>query len=610
MDKLLSKLKWKIIAPVLRALGVGDELLRKVVMPASIRGPLRGRFIFKAMGDFAARRGYVRVKAEGPFANARNIGRVFESLVSFLGVDAAEKWLRAVRVNFPEYGERLKWASVHGYFNSDTEKALSIADSYLKELSPHGDENYIRFVAFKYQDAGYISRPIEILQTISHDVYAPRALMLLAARKKLLEEGFTLSAKASSPAYSPRSRTSLYLLHNSLPFASGGYATRTHGLAVGAGRNSWKVEGLTRLGFPKDVDKKKGWQVPAVSEIDGILYHRALEGGNPYRELDSYRYLRENARHIEAIARRVKPAIIHGASNHINGISGNEAARRLGIKSIFEVRGLWELTRMSRQPSYFNSEAYRQVVRLETEAARNADAVITITEALKDLTVERGVPAERIRVIPNGVDCTRFQPLPKDRDLVLKYGLEGKIVIGFVGSMPQYEGLDDLLRALQIIKQRGRDDFFFLAVGSGDQSGHLQAMVDDLKLNQNVKFVGRVPHEEVERYYSVIDVAPFPRKRQPVCEVVSPLKPFEAMAMAKAVLVSDVAALKEIVVDGVRGLHFEAESVESIAETVLRVMDDASLRERLGQAGLEWVRAERDWAVLGRHLVGLYEELV
>lgn len=609
MDKLLSKLKWKVIAPLLRRVGIGDASLKKVVLPPSIRGPLRGRFFVKKMGEFAAKQGYAIVKAEGPFANARNIGLIFESIATLESVDAAEKWLHGMREKYPEFSERIKWAPVHGCFNIDTERALAIAEDLLKELSPEDDQKYMRFVASKYQDAGYLQRPIEILAQIPNDVYSKRALKLAVARKKLLDEGFPLPKKSSVRAYEPVPRTSLYLLHNSLPFASGGYATRTHGLAVGAARNNWTVEGLTRLGFPKDVDEKRGWQIPAVSDIEGIRYHRALDSGNPYRELDSHEYLLENAEHVERIAQRLKPAIIHGASNHINGISGNHAARNLGVKSVFEVRGLWELTRMSRQPSYFQSEAYQQVMRLETEAAQNADAVITITEALKQLMIDRGVPDERIRVIPNGVDCSRFHPLEKDSKLVKEYNLEGKTVIGFVGSMPQYEGLDDLLRALQIIRQRGRDDFHFLAVGDGDEFVHLQAMLGDMRLSEHVTFTGRVPHSEVERYYSVIDVAPFPRKRQPVCEVVSPLKPFEAMAMAKAVLVSDVAALKEIVVDDVRGLHFEADSPESIAETILRVMDDIDLRKRLGLAGLEWVREERDWAVLSQRLVNLYESL-
>ncbi|MDO5663317.1 MAG: glycosyltransferase, partial [Brachybacterium sp.] len=211
--------------------------------------------------------------------------------------------------------------------------------------------------------------------------------------------------------------------------------------------------------------------------------------------------------------------------------------------------GLWEVTRGSRDPEWGRSDQYRYIARMEADAARGADRVLAITEALKGELVERGVAEDTITLVPNGVDTERFTPLPRDEDLAASLGVTDTRVIGYVGTIADYEGLGLLLAAARELR-RTREDFHVLIVGDGAVLEDLREQVRADGLTDVVTFTGRVPHEDVERYYSIIDITPFPRLPLPVCEMVSPLKPFEAMAMGKAVIASDVAALAEIVTPG------------------------------------------------------------
>ncbi|MEA2595996.1 MAG: hypothetical protein QOF01_2465, partial [Thermomicrobiales bacterium] len=263
----------------------------------------------------------------------------------------------------------------------------------------------------------------------------------------------------------------------------------------------------------------------------------------------------------------------------------------------------------SREPAWKDSEQYEAYVRLETQAATGADAVITLTEALKAELIRRGVAAERITVVPNSVDPDQFAALPRDCQLEQELGLVGKRTVGYVGSFTQYEGLDDLLHAAGIAIDRGLDDLRLLLVGDGLELPRLRGLVADLELQDHVIMPGRVPFDDVQRYYSLIDVAAFPRKPLPVTEMVSPMKPFEAMAMEKAILVSSVGALAEIVRDGETGVVFEKGDVDSLVAAIERMVADPGLCARLGKNAREWVVANRSWERAARTTTDLYRKV-
>jgi glycosyltransferase involved in cell wall biosynthesis len=212
-------------------------------------------------------------------------------------------------------------------------------------------------------------------------------------------------------------------------------------------------------------------------------------------------------------------------------------------------------------------------------------------------------------VLPNGVHTDRFERRPRDPELAAELGVVGKTVIGYAGGLVDYEGLDLLLRAVHELVSR-RDDLHLVVVGDGPVEGRLHALAGELGLGRHVTFTGRVPHDDVARYLSLVDIAPFPRLPLPVCEAISPIKPFESMAMGKAVIVSSVAALTEIVDDGNTGLVFEKGSASDLARVIERYADDPELRARMGDNARTWVRAERDWSHITGIVDDVYAELV
>lgn len=415
----------------------------------------------------------------------------------------------------------------------------------------------------------------------------------------LLENGMSMPARRSAPAYVPTGNV-LYLLHNRLPYNSGGYATRTHGLLTGIVKNSnFKMHGVSRPGYPSDhakhISKPLPKNIPRVDVVDGIEYF-ALDQKIRRSSLTMTEYIEAYAKEVEALAIEKKASVIHAAANFPNGLAASLAARRLGIKSVYEVRGLWEITRLSRQEDWDETDQFRFMAKMEAEACNAADAVITITEALKDLMVSRGVDGSKITVAPNCVHTDLFSPLEKDQKLAKELGISNDdTVIGYIGSIVNYEGLDDLLEALALLVQDGVTNFKFLLVGDGAVLNELKQQVVELGLQSYVVITGRVPHEEVQRYYSLVDITPFPRKPYLVCEAVSPLKPFEAMASQKAVIVSSCAALTEIIQDGENGLVFEKGNIFSLRDVIKRLIADNDLRSALATSGRSWVIRERDW---------------
>lgn len=431
-----------------------------------------------------------------------------------------------------------------------------------------------------------------------------------ASNYQLTRSGFPFREPAVAPRYEAAPRRVFYLLHNSLPFASAGYATRSHGLLRQLS-DSWDITGVTRPGFPFDTPGNEAVdEVPPAESIDGVRYQRLSTRRGTWQKSPITGYVQEYTNAVVGLAELERPGVIHAASNHWNGLTAVQSARTLGIPSVYEVRGLWEVTRASRNPDWHDSGMYRYIARMEADAARGASQVITITHGLRDELVDRGVDGDKIAVVPNGVDTQRFVPVERDADLARALGLSGKTVIGYIGSVLDYEGLDLLVRAVAQLAAE-RDDFHLLVVGDGAERERFESLAAELGvLGRVVTFTGRVPHSEVERYYSLVDIAPFPRLPLQVCELVSPLKPFEAMAMGKAVIASDVRALAEIVSDGKNGLLHAKGSTEDLVRAIRVLLDDPVLRRRLGDDARAWVVRERDWRTLAGRVTTIYETLL
>jgi glycosyltransferase involved in cell wall biosynthesis len=397
-----------------------------------------------------------------------------------------------------------------------------------------------------------------------------------------------------------------YLLHNSLPYSSGGYATRAHGLAHGLKRTGWETIAITRPGYPLEVRPDlDAAEVEPRSVHDAIEYRRLLRAKRTDRPVR--RYLLDAADEIEAALAELRPQAVMAASNYATALPAMIAARRRGLPFFYEVRGFWEVARKSREPGFEATTAYRVQSMLETTVANGADHVFTLTGSMREEMISRGVSTP-ITLLPNSCDLARFTPRVRDETLAARLGAPpGVVVIGYVGTFVQYEGLENLAEACVHLKRRGLE-FRLLLVGNENPSGVERGpIIEDIVRIARTNGIedwlilpGRVSHDEVEAYYSLIDIAAFPRKPQPVTEMVSPMKPLEALAMEKALVVSSVRALAEMIRDGETGLVFAKGDIGALSDVLARLISDPALRRRLGAAGRAWVAEYRTWDVTAR----------
>lgn len=410
--------------------------------------------------------------------------------------------------------------------------------------------------------------------------------------------------------------TLLYLLHHSRPYMSNGYATRGHGMARGMIEAGIGLTCLTRPGFPLDIQGEWPENVPERDVLDGVTYLRELtpKRNGPDR---SRTYLSDAADAIEVRLRALRPQAVMVASNYVAALPALIAARRVGLPIAYEVRGFWEITELSRDGSLENAFSHKLKIRIESAVAGACDHIFTLSHPMAEELVARGVSRKRISLLPNSCDPTQLKPRARDAQLASRWNIpEGVPVIGYVGSFVQYEGLDDLVLACAKLRAQGLD-FRLVLVGNeksqGSGRGPIVEQIEIIARDQNLAGLlvmpGRVPHEEVEAWYSLIDIAPFPRKPQPVTEMVTPLKPLEAMVMQKAVVVSSVGAMAEMVEDGKTGLIFAKGDVASLADCLAQLVRDAGLRQRLGQAAQAYVGSERTWLTMGQRVLQWMEGL-
>jgi glycosyltransferase involved in cell wall biosynthesis len=457
---------------------------------------------------------------------------------------------------------------------------------------------------------GEMRRPLEVAEAY-RDSRSPRLEVFIAARRRELEilQG---RMQVSYPRFEYRPGTStrsIYLLHNSLPHQSGGYATRTHGLLTALDRLGQPTVGVTRPGFPAKRGVFQQADVAPMDVIDGVPYRRLIGPVPSMPRVDLQGFTRTYVDMLRPIMDEYRPALLHAASNWWNGLAATQGAAAAGIPSVYEVRGLWEVTRWSRQPEWGASETFQLDARYEAEVAMAADRVITITTALKQEMVRRGVEESKISIVPNAVDVERFSKVERDPAVAAALGFEGSVVIGFAGSITFYEGLDDLLHAAAMLRGNTKVPFGLLFVGDGAVKADLEQLAVELGVDDLCRFVGRVPHHDVEKYLGIMDITPFPRKPLPVCEMVSPLKPLESMASGVSVMVSSVDALLEMVDFGACGAVFRKGDNEDFARVLGQMIDDPEMRRSYVEHARGWVAENRSWLAVARTVADLYDEL-
>lgn len=395
----------------------------------------------------------------------------------------------------------------------------------------------------------------------------------------------------------------LHILDHSIPLHSG-YTFRTANILHQQRALGWHTAHVTGL--------KQGASPAQVEEVDGLRFYRTAPSGNPlYRlpPLNQWEVVTTLARRIEAVAAIEKPDVLHAHSPALNGLAALRAGRRLGLPVVYECRAFWEDAAVDHGTSREGGLRYQLTRALETRVFQRAQAVTCICEGLRAEIASRGVPAKRITVIPNAVDTDSFTfNAPADPALRARLGLEGAVVLGFIGSFYAYEGIPLLLEALPALRQQ-HPELRLLLVGGGPQEGLIRQRLEQLGLGEVVVLTGRVPHQQVQDYYNLVDIFVYPRLPMRLTDLVTPLKPLEAMAQGRLVVASDVGGHRELIRDGQTGVLFRAGDRDGLVAAVNHLLARRDTWPAMRQRGRAFVEEERTWANSVARYRAIYEGL-
>jgi PEP-CTERM/exosortase A-associated glycosyltransferase len=380
----------------------------------------------------------------------------------------------------------------------------------------------------------------------------------------------------------------LHVLDHSLP-AHSGYTFRTRALMKAQAAKGWAVAGVTGVRHPDPG--------PSVETVDGLTFYRTppiAPARSPWRE---WREIGALADRVAALVDEWRPDLLHAHSPVLDGLAALRVGKRLGIPVIYEIRAFWEDAAVGNGTGREGSARYFLTRQLESHAVRAADAVAVICEGLRGDLIARGVDPAKIVVSPNGVDLDLFgDPPPRDDALAADLGLmPGDAVIGFIGSFYDYEGIDDLIAAMPALVA-AEPGARLLLVGGGPMEAALKAQAASSPVADRILFVGRVPHQAVERYYSLIDILAYPRKKMRLTDLVTPLKPLEAMAQGKLVAASDVGGHRELIADGVTGTLFAPDDPPAIAAALAGLLRDRDIWDERRRTARAFVEADRNWS--------------
>ena len=396
----------------------------------------------------------------------------------------------------------------------------------------------------------------------------------------------------------------LHILDHSLPLQSG-YVFRTMGILREQREMGWHTLQLTtpkHYGNAAPRETIGEWEFHRTSRPNGLLSRVPV--------FDQLAVVNATATRLSELVHEFQPNILHAHSPVLNAMAAFRVAANLGLPVVYEVRSFWEDAALEHGTATAKGPRYQATRYLETRALRRADAITTISEGLRREMVRRGLRAEKITLVPNAVNTEQFSPSgPVDKGLAARLGVAGTNVLGFVGSFYSYEGLDLLLAAFPKVLA-AEPETKVLLVGGGPEEARLKGTAEKLGLSNNVVFTGRVPHDEVQDYYHLIDILVYPRISGRLTELVTPLKPLEAMAQERIVLASDVGGHKELIENEKTGYLFRAGDAGDLARCVLSILERRDDWPRIRASGREFVEKERTWRNVVARYQGVYERVL
>ncbi|WP_144106971.1 glycosyltransferase family 4 protein [Paraburkholderia sp. BCC1886] len=393
-----------------------------------------------------------------------------------------------------------------------------------------------------------------------------------------------LKRRAGPISFQADAQSMLYVAASALPYHTSGYTTRTHEVIRALASAGGRVHALTRPGYPGDrFDRLRN--VAGEATLVGEV--RYLHAAGPANNRPVLFYALQAARVVAQWAKQHRVSVIHAASNHVNALPALLAARQLGIPFQYEMRGLWELTRISRTPHYEGRQGFQQGLQLEGLVARHADRVFVISEQLGRYARERwGIAEERMFLLPNCVEPERFASLPVQE-------VEPD-TIGYAGSLMAYEGLDTLIDAVALLRTRNTPVKVYF-VGDGEARVALEAQVQRLGLSDQIFFLGRVTPEKAQETIGRCSLVCIPRKPFKVCEIVPPIKLVEAMAMGKPVIIPDLPVFCDEMGTDPAGWFFKSGDTVDLARVIDAALADRTQLAAMGERAKEYATTQRSW---------------
>ncbi|MBR7899225.1 glycosyltransferase [Burkholderia multivorans] len=393
-----------------------------------------------------------------------------------------------------------------------------------------------------------------------------------------------LARRPGSPLFVRDRDSMLYVAASALPYHTSGYTTRTHEVIRALSAAGGRVYPLTRPGYPGDRIDRLRDGAGSETQVGEVRY---LHAAAPFNNRPVLMYALQAASVVAQLAIQHRVSVIHAASNHVNALPALLAARRLGIPFQYEMRGLWELTRISRMPEYEGRQGFRQGLELEGLVARHADRLFVISAQLGRFARERwGIADERMNLLPNCVDPERFMPSPPE-------AIDAHTV-GYAGSLIGYEGLDTLIDAVGQLVGHGRPVRVEI-VGEGEARPALEAQVQRLGLAAHIRFLGRTTPEQARETLGRCALVCIPRKPFKVCEIVPPIKLVEALAMGKPVIVPDLPVFRDEMGMDPAGWFFKAGDAADLARVVGAALADRDRLTALSGRAREYAATRRRW---------------
>ena len=408
----------------------------------------------------------------------------------------------------------------------------------------------------------------------------------------------------------------LHLLKTSYPSLSG-YTVRSHYLLTKQKTfaNPYAIVDpyYIRKDKPDIIENNTYYRYPLNLKLKLFNNHQLLQGFILKKLSKSIflSILKTPLPFLRWIVKEKKIDLIHGHTYATFSNFGEKVAREEKIPFIYEVRGFWEDSRVAVGRLKEFGYQYMKTRMIETTLMKKADILITLGKMMKKEIASRGIDNDKIFIVPNGVDIEKFHPEPPDVNLKHYLGIESTRVIGYLGTIQEFEGLEILIQALKFIK-REIENSVLLLIGDCHDSYKLKLKIltKKLGLSDSVHFIGRIEQSKIKNFYSIIDIVVIPRINARVCRLVTPLKQLEAMAMKKVVITSDLPALREIVKPGVSGDTFKAGDPSELAEKISYYLTNQEKNDHLSETAREYVQNNHDWNKIVKKYYFIYKQLL